>query len=174
MRDYGRLDVLVNNAGWDRPGPFATSEPQTWDRVVAINFMGVVNCCHAALQPMLKQQRGSIVSIASDAGRVGSKGEAVYSGAKGGVIALTKALAREVARQHIRLNAVSPGPTQTPLIAEAFGDNPKLVEAVTRGIPMGRMAEPDEIASAVAFLVSDDARFITGQTLSVSGGLTMC
>lgn len=173
VQTAGRLDVLVNNAGWDKTEPFVESRPETWARVVGINYMGVVHCVHATLKYMLPQNSGRIVNIASDAGRVGSTGEAVYSGAKGGVIAFTKTVAREVARDGVQLNVVCPGPTETPLVMEVMEATPKLVEALRRAIPMGRMGKAQEVANAVAFLASDEAHFITGQTLSVSGGLTM-
>jgi 2-hydroxycyclohexanecarboxyl-CoA dehydrogenase len=169
----GRLDILVNNAGWDKTEPFLESQPATWARVVAINYMGVVHGCHAVLPHFVAQGAGRIVNIGSDAGRVGSTGEAVYSGAKGGVIAFTKTVAREMARSGIQLNVVCPGPTETPLVMEIAQATPKLVASLERAIPLGRMGKPDEVADAVAFLASDEARFITGQTLSVSGGLTM-
>ena len=172
-RQLGPIDILVNNAGWDKFEPFLQSNEETWDRVIAINLKGVLNCVHAVLPGMVERGRGRIVSIGSDAGRVGSSGEAVYAAAKGGIIAFSKTIAREVARQQINVNVVCPGPTDTPLFAELAGTNDRLSDALKRAIPFGRLAEPDEIAAAVEVLVSDDARFITGQTLSVSGGLTM-
>jgi 2-hydroxycyclohexanecarboxyl-CoA dehydrogenase len=172
-RALGAVDVLVNNAGWDKLEPFVQSTEETWDRIISINLKGVLNCMHAVLPGMIERGSGRIVSIGSDAGRVGSSGEAVYAAAKGGIIAFSKTIAREVARQQINVNVVCPGPTDTPLFAELAGTNDRLMDALKRAIPFGRLAEPDEIAAAVAFLVSDDARFITGQTLSVSGGLTM-
>ncbi len=172
-RQLGPIEILVNNAGWDKFEPFIQSTEETWDRVIAINLKGVLNCVHAVLPGMVERGRGRIVSIGSDAGRVGSSGEAVYAAAKGGIIAFSKTIAREVARQQINVNVVCPGPTDTPLFAELAGTNDRLSDALKRAIPFGRLAEPDEIAAAVEFLVSDDARFITGQTLSVSGGLTM-
>ena len=172
-RQLGPIDILVNNAGWDKFEPFLQSNEETWDRVIAINLKGVLNCVHAVLPGMVERGRGRIVSIGSDAGRVGSSGEAVYAAAKGGIIAFSKTIAREVARQQINVNVVCPGPTDTPLFAELAGTNDRLSDALKRAIPFGRLAEPDEIAAAVEFLCSDDARFITGQTLSVSGGLTM-
>ena len=172
-RALGPIDILVNNAGWDKLEPFVQSTEETWDRIIAINLKGVLNCFHAVLPGMIERGSGRIVSIGSDAGRVGSSGEAVYAAAKGGIIAFSKTIAREVARQQINVNVVCPGPTDTPLFAELAGTNDRLMDALKRAVPFGRLAEPDEIAAAVAFLVSDDARFITGQTLSVSGGLTM-
>lgn len=172
-RALGAIDVLVNNAGWDKVEPFVQSSVATWDRLIAINLKGPLLCTRAVLDGMIARGRGSIVSIASDAGRVGSSGEAVYSAAKAGVIGFSKTLAREVARHGINVNVVCPGPTDTPLLAGIAGDNPKLVQALARAVPLGRLGRPEEVAAAVAFLASDDAAFITGQTLSVSGGLTM-
>ena len=169
----GPIDVLVNNAGWDKIEPFLESDEETWDRVIAINLRGVLNCVKAVLPGMVERGRGRIVSISSDAARVGSSGEAVYAAAKAGIIAFSKTIAREVARQQINVNVVCPGPTNTDLFQEVTGANPRLADALKRAVPFGRLAEPDEIADAVVFLVSDEARFITGQTLSVSGGLTM-
>jgi 2-hydroxycyclohexanecarboxyl-CoA dehydrogenase len=169
----GPIDVLVNNAGWDKMEPFVESEPGTWDRVLSINLRGPIAVTRAVLDPMIERRRGRIVNIASDAGRVGSTGEAVYSGAKAGIIGFSRTIAREVARYGINVNTVCPGPTNTPLLQREAEHNPKLVAALSRAIPLGRPAEPEEIAAAVAFFASDDAAFITGQTLSVSGGLTM-
>ena len=169
----GPLDVLVNNAGWDKVEPFLKSTEETWEKILAINLKGHFNCAKAVLPGMVERGHGRIVSISSDAARVGSTGEAVYSAAKGGVIAFSKTLAREMARYQINVNVVCPGPTDTPLFSEIAAGNPKLTEALKRATPFRRLTEPDEIAAAVAFLASDDAKFITGQTLSVSGGLTM-
>jgi 2-hydroxycyclohexanecarboxyl-CoA dehydrogenase len=168
---HGRIDVLVNNAGWDKAGPFLDSDPADWDRVVAINLYGVLHLCQAVVPHMAERGSGAVVNLGSDAARVGSSGEAVYSAAKGGVVAFTKSLAREVARSRVRVNCVCPGPTDTALFAEFAGE--KLREALIRAIPFRRLAEPADIANAVAFLASDEAAFITGQTVSVSGGLTM-
>ena len=170
---FGRIDVLVNNAGWDKAGPFAGSDPADWDQIIRINLYGVLNTSKAVLPVMADQGRGAVVNIASDAGRVGSSGEAVYSAAKGGVIAFTKSTAREMARYQVTANCVCPGPTDTALFASLGGDDPKLRNALIRAIPLRRLADPADVAAAVAFLASDDAAFITGQTLSVSGGLTM-
>jgi 2-hydroxycyclohexanecarboxyl-CoA dehydrogenase len=170
---FGRIDVLVNNAGWDKAGPFVDSDPADWDRVIQINLYGVLNMSKAVLPVMAGQGYGSVVNLASDAGRVGSSGEAVYSAAKGGVIAFTKATAREMARHQVNANCVSPGPTDTALFASIGGDNPKLREALTKAIPFRRLAQPSDLANMVAFFASDEANFITGQTVSVSGGLTM-
>jgi 2-hydroxycyclohexanecarboxyl-CoA dehydrogenase len=172
-QQFGRIDVLVNNAGWDTAGPFVDSDPADWDRIIAINLYGVLHTSKAVLPIMAAQGHGSVVNLASDAGRVGSSGEAVYSAAKGGVIAFTKATAREMARHQVNANVVCPGPTDTALFASMGGDNPKLREALTRAIPFRRLARPADLANAVAFFASGEASYITGQTVSVSGGLTM-
>ncbi|TQM09063.1 SDR family NAD(P)-dependent oxidoreductase [Pseudonocardia kunmingensis] len=168
---FGRIDVLVNNAGWDKAGPFVDSDPADWDRLIAINLYGVLHTSKAVLPLMAAQGRGAVVNIASDAGRVGSSGEAVYSAAKGGVIAFTKSTAREMARAQVNVNCVCPGPADTALFASFAG--PRLREALVKAIPFRRLAEPGDVANAVAFLASDEAAYITGQTVSVSGGLTM-
>ncbi len=171
---WGRIDVLVNAAGWDRIVPFLESTEELWDEIIRINFRGVLNTCHVVLPHMVRQGGGVVVNISSDAGRVGSSGEAVYSGAKGAVIAFSKALAREMARHNIRVNVVAPGLTDTPLLQQIIqAGNEKLIDAIVRSTPMRRVARPEEVAEAVVFLASDRASFITGQTLSVSGGLTM-
>lgn len=175
-RERGPIDVVANVAGWDRFVPFVDTTPDLWDRVIDVNYRGTLNTVHAVLPRMIERQRGSIVSVASDAARVGSSMEAVYAGAKGAVISFSKSVAREVAKHGITVNVVCPGPTDTPMIrgmAAELGDGDRFVEALTRAVPMHRLATPADIAPAVAFLVSDDAAFITGQTLSVSGGLTM-
>ncbi|MHC1557624.1 SDR family NAD(P)-dependent oxidoreductase [Actinomycetospora sp. C-140] len=170
---HGRVDVLVNNAGWDKVGPFVDSDPADWDRIIQINLYGVLHTAKAVLPIMVEQGGGRMVNLASDAGRVGSSGEAVYSAAKGGVIAFTKTAAREMARHQIAVNCVCPGPTDTALFASVTEDNPKLRDALTKAIPLRRLAQPTDLANAVAFLASDEAAYITGQTLSVSGGLSM-
>jgi 2-hydroxycyclohexanecarboxyl-CoA dehydrogenase len=170
---FGRVDVLVSNAGWDRAGPFADTDEELWDRVIAINYRGHLATCHAVLPYMKEQGGGRIVTVASDAGRVGSSGEVVYSGAKGAVIAFTKGLAREVARDGINVNCVAPGLVDTPMLAGINEGNEKLIAAIVRSIPLGRTGVPEEIAAAICFLASRDAGYITGQTLSVNGGLTM-
>jgi 2-hydroxycyclohexanecarboxyl-CoA dehydrogenase len=167
---FGKVDILVSNAGWDRAGPFADTDEQLWDRVIAINYRGHLATCHAALPHMRERGAGRIITVASDAGRVGSSGEVVYSGAKGAVIAFTKGLAREVARYGINVNCVAPGLVDTPLLAEM---PEKLIAAIVRSIPLRRTGVPDEIAAAICFFASPDAAYITGQTLSVNGGLTM-
>ena len=170
----GPVEILVNNAGWDRMAPFLDTDEELWDRLIAINLKGALHTCRAVVPGMVERRAGRIVNISSDAARVGSSGEAVYSAAKAGIIGFTKTLAREVARHGINVNVVCPGPTDTPLLAELMGaGNERLIEALKRGIPFGRLGRPDDVAGPVAFLASDDAGFITGQTLSVSGGLTM-
>jgi 2-hydroxycyclohexanecarboxyl-CoA dehydrogenase len=171
VEQFGRVDVLVNNAGWDKASPFVDSDPDDWDRAIAVNLYGVLHTCKAVLPLMAERGSGAVVNLGSDAGRVGSTGEAVYSAAKGGIIAFTKSLAREMARHQVRINCVCPGPTDTALFASFAG--PKLREALTRAIPFRRLGQPDDVANVVAFLASDEASFITGQTVSVSGGLTM-
>ena len=172
-KQLGPVHVLVNNAGWDKAEPFVKSSEETWDKVLAINLKGPIRVTRAVLDGMIERRCGRIITISSDAGRVGSSGEAVYSAAKAGVIGFSKTLARELARYAINVNVVCPGPTNTQLLKEVAPENSKLVEALRRAVPFGRIGEPEEIAAAVAFLASDDAAFITGQTLSVSGGLTM-
>jgi 2-hydroxycyclohexanecarboxyl-CoA dehydrogenase len=167
---FGKIDILVSNAGWDRAGPFADTDEELWDRVIAINYRGHLATCHAALPYMRERGGGRIITVASDAGRVGSSGEVVYSGAKGAVIAFTKGLAREVARYGINVNCVAPGLVDTPLLA---GMPEKLIAAIVRSIPLRRTGVPEEIAAAICFFASDDAAYITGQTLSVNGGLNM-
>lgn len=169
----GKVDVLVNNAGWDKAAPFVQLTEEDWDRVIAINLRGPITVTRAVLDGMISRNYGKIVYIASDAGRVGSSGESVYSACKGGIIAFTKTLARELLRYNILVNCVCPGPTDTAFLAEVGEGNPKLLEALQRAIPMRRFGKPEELAPAVAFLASDEASYITGQTLSVSGGLTM-
>lgn len=170
---FGKVDILVNNAGWDKAGPFLDSDESDWDRIVAINLFGMLHTTKAVLPLMVQRKSGSVVNLGSDAARVGSSGEAVYSAAKGGVVSFTKTLAREMARNQINVNCVCPGPTDTALFASIGGDDPKLREALTKAIPFRRLGDPNDLANAVAFLASDEAGFITGQTVSVSGGLTM-
>jgi len=170
--DRGPLFGLVNNAGWDRAVSFLDSEPDHWERVIDINLKGPINVTHAVVSLMAKRGEGRIVSIASDAGRVGSSGESVYSACKGGMIALTKTLARELARSGLTLNCLCPGPTETPLL-ENLDPEGKLVEALKRAIPLRRLGQPEDYPGLVCFLLSDDAAYMTGQTVSVSGGLTM-
>jgi 2-hydroxycyclohexanecarboxyl-CoA dehydrogenase len=172
----GPVDILVNNAGWDMFRPFLKTDPAFWQKIISINLVGAMNLLHCVLPGMVARGGGKVVSVASDAGRVGSSGEAVYSACKGGIIALTKTLARELASKGVRLNTVCPGLTETNMLTEFMkgaGNPEKLAEAYRRAIPIGRLGKPDDIPGAILFLASDDAEFITGQTLSVSGGLTM-
>jgi 2-hydroxycyclohexanecarboxyl-CoA dehydrogenase len=164
------VHIVANVAGWGKTEPFVRNTPEFWKKLVDLNLMGPIHVCRAFIEPMIERQSGKIVSVASDAGRVGSLGETVYSGAKGGVIAFTKGLARELARYNITVNCVCPGPTDTPLMA-AVPD--KIKEAFERVTPMRRLAQPQEIADAILFFASPRSDFVTGQVLSVSGGLTM-
>ena len=171
----GPVEILVNNAGWDRAANFLDTQPAFWDQVIRINLYGPLNMHHVVLKRMAARGRGAVVNIASDAGRVGSSGEAVYSACKGGVIALTKTLAREVVAKGIRLNTVCPGPTDTAILRSfAEGaDGQKILDGLKRAIPMRRLGTPEDYPGIVAFLASEDAAYVTGQTISVSGGLTM-
>ncbi|HEX3860095.1 MAG TPA: SDR family NAD(P)-dependent oxidoreductase [Stellaceae bacterium] len=165
-----QVDGLVNAAGWDRIQPFMENPPEMWEQLLAINLLGAIRLTRALLPPMIAARRGKIVNISSDAGRVGSTGETVYAAAKGGLLAFTKSLAREMARYQINVNCVCPGPTDTPL----FQNQPeRMREALTRAIPFRRIAQPDEIAEAAMFFIGRRSDYITGQVLSVSGGLTM-
>ena len=174
-KQLGPIEILVNNAGWDEMRPFVETDEPFWDRVIEVNFKGGLRLTRAVLPGMVERGYGRIVNIGSDAGRVGSSLESVYSGAKGGVIAFTKTIAREVARRGVTANTVCPGPTDTEMLREVTGgdEGAKVIEAMTRAVPMKRLGTPADVAAAVAFLASDEAGFITGQTLSVSGGLTM-
>jgi 2-hydroxycyclohexanecarboxyl-CoA dehydrogenase len=167
----GPIGLLANVAGWDKAKPFIETDVEFWHKVIAINLYGPLNVQHVIAKGMVQRKFGRIVNVASDAGRVGSSGEAVYSACKGGIAAFTKTLARELARSGVTLNVVCPGPTDTPLF-RSFADQ-KLTDALTRAIPLGRLGQPEDCAGLIAFLLSDDARFMTGQTVSVSGGLTM-
>ena len=174
--ELGPVEVLVNCAGWDVLKPFLDTDEDFWDRVIEINYKGALRTVHGCLPAMIEAGWGRIVNIGSDAGRVGSSLEAVYSGAKGGVIAFTKTIAREVARNGITANTVCPGPTDTPLldgIVETSDNGEKVIGAMARAVPMKRLGQPHEVASAVVYFCSEPAGFISGQTLSVSGGLTM-
>jgi len=175
LRTFGKIDILVNNAGWDKIELFTKNSPELWDKVIDINYKHQIYTTRAVLDHMIERKYGRIVNIGSDSGRVGSTGEAVYSGCKGAVIAFTKTMARELARFNITVNCVSPGLAETPLTEEIkkedFGG--KVLSAMDKIIPLGRLATPQDIANAVAFMASDEASYITGQTLSVSGGLTM-
>ena len=174
--ELGPIDILVNNAGWDELVPFLETDEPFWDRVIEINLKGCLRMTHAVLGGMADRGWGRVVNIGSDAGRVGSSLESVYSGAKGGVIAFTKAIAREVARSGVTANTVCPGPTRTSMLegmAAADEAGERLIASLERAVPMRRLGEPDDVAAAVAFFASERAGYITGQTLSVSGGLTM-
>jgi 2-hydroxycyclohexanecarboxyl-CoA dehydrogenase len=172
----GQIDVLVNCAGWDEFRPFLETDEPFWRQVIAINFEGALRTTHAVLGGMMEREWGRIVNISSDAGRVGSTNEAVYAGAKAAVIAFTKTIARESARHGVTANVVCPGPTDTDMLramTQSVPDAERLVVALTRAVPMRRLGQPEDVAAAVAFLACEDAGYITGQTLSVSGGLTM-
>jgi len=172
----GPVDALVNNAGWDAAAPFVDTEPALWRKLVEINLLGPLNLHHIVVPRMLRRGGGKIVNIGSDAGRVGSTGESVYAACKGGIIAFGKALAREVAPKGVIVNTVCPGPSDTPLFATFAGEGEageKLRAGLARAIPLKRLGTPEDIAGLVAFLCSDEADFIVGQTISVSGGLTM-
>jgi 2-hydroxycyclohexanecarboxyl-CoA dehydrogenase len=172
----GPIDVLVNNAGWDIFKPFLKTSPDDWQKLIAINLTGPLNMHHAVLPQMVERRSGRVVNIASDAARVGSSGEAVYAACKAGLLGLSKTLAREHARDGITFNVVCPGPTDTQLLGDfitAAGNPEKLKEAFRRSIPLGRIGAPGDLPGAICFFASEDAAFITGQVLSVSGGLTM-
>jgi 2-hydroxycyclohexanecarboxyl-CoA dehydrogenase len=174
--ERGRIDILINNAGWDVAMPFVDTTPELWTKIIAINLTGPLNLQHAVVPLMLTAGGGKIINIASDAGRVGSSGESVYAACKGGIIAFSKTLARETARKDVRVNVVCPGPTDTALLRSFVGEGEygqKIYEGLKRSIPLKRLGQPDDIHGMVAFLASDDANFITGQVISVSGGLTM-
>lgn len=171
----GAIAILVNNAGWDRMEPFVANDPALWDRLISVNFKGALHCTRRAVDDMIAAGWGRIISISSDAARVGSTGEAVYAGCKAGLIGFSKTLARELARHGITVNVVCPGPTDTALLAEVTSGEKgaKVIEAMRRAIPLGRLGAPEDVAPAVAFFASPEAGYITGQVLSVSGGLTM-
>lgn len=174
--ELGPIEVLVNCAGWDELTPFLDTDELFWRKVIAINYEGCLRTTHAVLGGMLEREWGRIVNVSSDAARVGSSQEAVYAGAKAGVIAFTKTIARESARRGVTANAVCPGPTDTALLrgmAQSAPDSERLIDALTRAVPMRRLGRPEDVAAAVVFLACEDAGYITGQTLSVSGGLTM-
>jgi 2-hydroxycyclohexanecarboxyl-CoA dehydrogenase len=175
LHDFGAIDILVNNAGWDRLMPFLKTTPDLWDRVIGINYGGVLNACYAVLPQMVSRKQGAIINISSDSARVGSLGEAVYSGAKAAVIAFSKTIAREHARDNIRVNVICPGLVDTPLLQEIrheeFGQ--KVLGSIVNYIPLKRFAKPEDIAPMVVFLASDAASYITGQVTSINGGLTM-
>ena len=172
----GRIDVLVNNAGWDRFQNFVDSDPAEWERLIDINLRGPLNMHHIVVPQMAARGAGRVVNIASDAARVGSSGEAVYSACKGGIVSFSKTLARELARKGITVNVVCPGPTDTPILRSFAGEGEagqKVLDALVRAIPLKRVGRPDDMPGIVAFLASDEAAYITGQVISVSGGLTM-
>ncbi len=176
LAEWGSIEILVNNAGWDEIHPFLETDARFWETILRINLLSVLGMCRAVAPIMVERGYGRIVNIASDAARVGSTGEAAYSGAKAGVVGFSKSLARELARHGITVNVVCPGPTETPLLDEMSEKSErasKVLKAVARSIPLGRLARPDDVASAVAFFASEEAGYITGQVLSVSGGLTM-
>jgi 2-hydroxycyclohexanecarboxyl-CoA dehydrogenase len=177
VQELGPIEIVVNNAGWDDFMRFVDTTEEFWDRVLDINFKGALRVTQAVVPGMMERGFGRVINIGSDAGRVGSSMEAVYSGAKGGIIAFTKTLAREVAGKGVTANTVCPGPTDTPALRK-FADNAgqdaeKVITGMTKAVPMRRLAQPADIAAAVAFFASDATGYITGQTLSVSGGLTM-
>lgn len=174
--DLGPVWALVNNAGWDKPAPFLATDKTLWDKIIAINLYGPLFTHHAVAPRMVARGGGRIINIASDAARVGTSNEAVYSACKGGLISFTKSVARELASKGVLLNVVCPGPTNTPMMASVLGEGEQAVkwkDAMVRGIPLKRMGEPEDYAGIVAFLASDDASFITGQTFSVAGGMNM-
>lgn len=174
--ELGPIDALVNNAGWDLFVPFLDTEPDDWSRLIDINLVGALNMHHAVLPAMVERGAGRIVNVSSDAARVGSSGEAVYAACKAGIVAFSKTLAREHSRHGVTFNVVCPGPTDTALLAtvtDAAANPDKLREAFRRAIPMGRLGQPEDLVGAVMFFASDEAAFVTGQVLSVSGGLTM-
>jgi 2-hydroxycyclohexanecarboxyl-CoA dehydrogenase len=175
LHEFGKIDVLVNSAGWDKLSPFLKTTPDLWERVISINFRGVLNTCYAVLPHMAERKQGCIVNISSDTARVGSFGEAVYASAKAAIIAFSKTLAREHARDNIRVNAVCPGLVETPLIEEMREDDftAKILNSIVGYIPLKRLGRPEEIAPMVLFLASNAASYITGQAISVNGGLNM-
>ncbi len=175
LQAFGKIDILVNNAGWDRLMPFLKTTPELWEKIIAVNYKGVIHTCYAVLPHMAERKQGSIVNISSDSARVGSLGEAIYSGAKAAVVAFSKTLAREHARDNIRVNVICPGLADTPLLSEIQQDSfgQKVLGSIVNFVPLKRLAQPDDIAPLVVFLASDAAGYITGQVTSVNGGLTM-
>lgn len=175
-QQLGPVGVLVNNAGWDQAGPFLKTDKALWDKIVAVNLYGALYMHHAVLTGMYARGAGRVINVASDAARVGSSGEAVYAFCKGGLVSFSKTMARELARKQISVNVVCPGPTDTALFRDFAGEGEqgeKLKSALTKAIPFGRLGQPEDLPGIVAFLASDEASFITGQIISVSGGLTM-
>jgi 2-hydroxycyclohexanecarboxyl-CoA dehydrogenase len=174
--EHGAIDILVNNAGWDRGAPFVKTSPEFWAKVIAVNYVGPLNLHHTVLPLMIEQGHGRVVNISSDAGRVGSSGEAVYAGCKAALLGFGKSVAREVAKSGICINAICPGPTDSAMFYDGTGEGEfgeRLRAGLERAIPMRRLGQPEDIAGLVAFLASDEASFITGQVISVSGGLSM-
>ena len=172
----GEIDVLVNNAGWDRFQNFIDMDPADWEQLIAINLRGPLNMQHLVVPGMVRRGHGRVINISSDAARVGSSGESVYSACKGGILSFSKTLARELARKGVTVNVVCPGPTDTPILRGFAGEGEsgqKVMDALVRAIPMKRVGQPDDVPGIVAFLASDEAAYITGQVISVSGGLTM-
>lgn len=175
-QQLGPTDILVNNAGWDKASPFLKTDKALWDKIVAVNLYGALYMHHAVLPGMAARGAGRVINVASDAARVGSSGEAVYAFCKGGLVAFSKTMARELARKKISVNVVCPGPTDTALFRDFAGEGEqgeKLKDALTKAIPFGRLGQPEDLPGIIAFLASDEAAFITGQIISVSGGLTM-
>lgn len=175
-KELGPIGVLVNNAGWDKFTPFLKSTPDHWNKIIDINLKSVLNMFYTVLPGMVEREQGRVVTVSSDAGRVGSSGESVYSACKAGLVGLSKTMAREHARQSITFNVVCPGLTETAMFdgfLEAAGNPDKLREAYRRATPLGRIGKPEDLPGAICFLASEDAAFITGQVISVSGGLTM-
>lgn len=175
LRSLGKVDILINDAGWDRLTPFLKTTPDLWDRIIGINYKGVIHTCHAFLPHMVERKSGCIVNVSSDSARVGSMGEAIYAGSKAAVVAFSKTLAREHARDNIRVNVVCPGLVRTSLVDEMNEEDfaRKILGSIVNHIPLRRFGEPEEIASMVVFLASDASRYVTGQVVSVDGGLTM-
>jgi 2-hydroxycyclohexanecarboxyl-CoA dehydrogenase len=174
-REYGSLDILINNAGMDVSKFFIDTDQALWEKILKVNYWSFLNATHACLPYMIAQNSGNIVSLGSDAGRVGNSGEVLYCGTKAAIMASSKALARELARYNIRVNCVSPGPVQTDLLSGLHEGEKgkKIMEAVAKMIPLKRLGQPEDVADVVAFFVSEDSRYLTGQVLSVDGGLTM-
>jgi 2-hydroxycyclohexanecarboxyl-CoA dehydrogenase len=176
VKHFGKIDILVNNAGWDIVMPFVETQPDLWDKIIAINLRGPLNLHKTVLPHLISTGGGKIINIASDAGRVGSSGESVYAACKGALISFSKAVARECARDNVRVNVVCPGPTDTPLLRSFAGEGEygqKIYDKLRKAIPLKRLGQPDDIPGMIAFFASSDADFITGQVISVSGGLTM-